>query len=80
MNSEEVIAKAREAMMQLITDPENQPSQFGTVMVEYMQREIEAEREACAKLLEGGSFLHDQSPAKLLADEAAKAIRARSNT
>ena len=66
--------------MQLITDPENQPSQFGTVMVEYMQREIEAEREACAKLLEGGSFLHDQSPAKLLADEAAKAIRARSNT
>ena len=36
-----------------------------------------AEREACAKLLEGGSFLHDQSPAKLLADEAAKAIRAR---
>ena len=37
-----------------------------------------AEREACAKLLEGGSFLHDQSPAKLLADEAAKAIRARS--
>ena len=41
---------------------------------------VKAEREACAKLLEGGSFLHDQSPAKLLADEAAKAIRARSNT
>ncbi len=39
---------------------------------------VKAEREACAKLLEGGSFLHDQSPAKLLADEAAKAIRARS--
>lgn len=39
-----------------------------------------AEREACAKLLEGGSFLHDQSPAKLLSDEAAKAIRARSNS
>jgi len=45
MNSEEVIAKAREAMMQLFTDPENQPSQFGTVTVEYMNREIEAERE-----------------------------------
>jgi len=41
---------------------------------------VKAEREACAKLLEGGSFLHDQSPAKLLADEAAKAIRARSDT
>jgi hypothetical protein len=38
------------------------------------------EREACAKLLENGSFFHDQSPAKLLADEAAKAIRARGNT
>ena len=45
-----------------------------------MKGAVEAEREACAKLLEGGSFLHDQSPAKLLADEAAKAIRARSNT
>jgi len=35
------------------------------------------EREACAKLLENGVFLHDQSPAKLLANEAAKAIRSR---
>jgi len=42
------------------------------------QAATKVEREACAKLLEGGSFLHDQSPAKLLADEAAKAIRARS--
>ena len=45
-----------------------------------IDKAVKAEREACAKLLEGGSFLHDQSPAKLLADEAAKAIRARSNT
>jgi len=35
------------------------------------------ERDACAKLLENGVFLHDQSPAKLLANEAAKAIRSR---
>jgi len=34
-----------ESIKQAITDPENQPSQFGTVTVEYMQREIEAERE-----------------------------------
>lgn len=27
---------------QAITDPENQPSQFGTVTMEYMQREIAA--------------------------------------
>jgi len=38
---------------------------------------VKAERESCAKLLEGGSFLHGQSTAKLLADEAAKAIRAK---
>ena len=44
---------------------------------EAWQAATKVEREACAKLLEGGSFLHDQSPAKLLADEAAKAIRAR---
>ena len=39
---------------------------------------IEQEREACAKLLENGRFLHDEAPAKILAKEAAKAIRARS--
>ena len=38
------------AMMQLFTDPENQPTQHGTVTVEYMQREIAAERERCANL------------------------------
>lgn len=48
----EAIDKEREAMMQLFTDPENQPTQHGTVTVEYMQREIEAEREACAKVCE----------------------------
>lgn len=36
----------RKSMMQLFTDPENQPTQYGTVTVEYMQREIEAERES----------------------------------
>lgn len=40
------------AVLQLFTDPENQPTQYGTVTVEYMQREIAAEREACAKLIE----------------------------
>lgn len=33
-------------------------------------------REQCAQMLLNGSFLHDQAPAKLLAVEAAKAIRA----
>ena len=40
-------SETRKFMVQLFTDPENQPSQYGTVTLEYMQREIEAEREAC---------------------------------
>ena len=32
-------------------------------------------REQCAVMLENGYFLHDQAPTKLLAMEAAKAIR-----
>jgi len=80
MNSEEVIAKAREAMMQLITDPENQPSQFGTVMVEYMQREIEAEREACAKVCDEivARYRHaDDAPEMVAANWCADGVRAR---
>jgi hypothetical protein len=38
---------------------------------------IRAEREACAKVLENGSFIHDQAPTKLFATEAAAAIRRR---
>ena len=47
-----VAAAERTSMMQLFTDPENQPTQHGTVTVEYMQREIAAEREACAQAAE----------------------------
>ena len=35
-------------VLRLFTDPENQPTQYGTVTLEYMQREIAAEHEACA--------------------------------
>ena len=48
--AELVRADERRAMMQLFTDPENQPTQHGTVTVNYMQREIADEREACAKV------------------------------
>jgi hypothetical protein len=37
---------------QLFTDPENQPTQYGTVTLKYMEKEIIKEREACAKLAE----------------------------
>lgn len=40
-----------------------------------LQEAINAERERCAKVIENGSFLHDQSPAALFAKEAAAAIR-----
>lgn len=36
---------------------------------------VEEERERCAKLIESGSFLHNQSPAAQFAKEAAAAIR-----
>jgi len=75
MTTEDIIKKAREAMMQLFTDPENQPSQFGTVTVEYMQREIEAEREACAKVCD--DIDAEYGGEDVLATWCAAAIRAR---
>ena len=39
-----------------------------------------AEREACAKVCEGGSFLHDDAPDARFGKACAAAIRARSNT
>ena len=47
-----VAAAERKMLMQLFTDPENQPTQHGTVTMEYMQQEIAAEREACAMVAE----------------------------
>lgn len=64
-----------ESIKQAITDPENQPSQFGTVTMEYMQREIVAEREACAKVCESRQTPGTGSVAIL--NGAADAIRAR---
>lgn len=56
---DDAVNAKHEAMMQLFTDPENQPTQHGTVTVEYMQREIAAEREACARIAERSeSALH----------------------
>lgn len=70
----------RESIMQAITDPENQPSQFGTVTLAYMQREVAAEREACAKICHDASVPLPgdlQSDAQWSALCLAIAIRAR---
>ena len=40
-----------ESIKQAITDPENQPSQFGTVTMEYMQREIGTVRDELLQVL-----------------------------
>jgi hypothetical protein len=62
-----VAAAERKTLMQLFTDPENQPTQHGTVTLEYMQQEIAAEREACAQIaFNAKTYI-----------EAAAAIRAR---
>ena len=71
----DAVEAERTAMMQLFTDPENQPTQHGTVTVEYMQREIEAEREACAKLADAADMYN-----RHISQEIAAAIRARGNT
>ncbi len=42
---EAALTAERASILQLFTDPENQPTQHGTVTLEYMQREITAERE-----------------------------------
>ncbi len=44
-----VAENVRESLIQVFTDPENQPSQYGTVTLEYMQHELDDERKACAK-------------------------------
>ena len=67
-------SEARKFMVQIFTDPENQPSQYGTVTLEYMEREIEAEREACARECEIQALDGVFAP-----DDLADAIRARGN-
>ena len=73
------LARADEhaSMMQLFTDPENQPTQNGTVTVEYMREQIAAEREACAKVCEAERVLGIDGERAYYGDLMAAAIRAR---
>lgn len=59
------------SILQAITDPENQPSQFGTVPVKYMEQQILQERKACIDIV-----IQNVSPA--MARECEDAINARS--
>ena len=49
---------------------------FSTTPDQALEQFAAKVREQCAQMLLNGSFLHDQSPARLIAIEAAKAIRA----
>ena len=72
-----VAAFEREAIESALTDPENQPSQWGTVTIEHMEQQVAAEREACAKVCEliDTSAFGTERPAP---NDCAAAIRARS--
>ena len=73
-----VEAAERKAIESALTDPENQPSQWGTVTIEHMEQQVAAEREACAKvceLIDTSAFGTDERPAP---NDCAAAIRARS--
>ena len=72
-----VAASKREAIESALTDPENQPSQWGTVAIEHMEQQVAAEREACAKVCEliDTSAFGTERPAP---NDCAAAIRSRS--
>ena len=84
-----VAAAERKSLMQLFTDPENQPTQHGTVTLEYMQRKIVAERkradqeismmsEHCAELiLTEREACARAAELSVSADHCAAIIRAR---
>lgn len=74
-----VAADERKAMMQLFTDPENQPTQYGTVTVEYMQRFMAAERQIVVDSLRKQAELAADDFDRRWALEMAAAVAARGN-
>ena len=70
----------RKAMIQLFTDPENQPTQYGTVTVEYMERFMAAERQRVVDSLKKQAELATDDYDRRWALEMAAAVAERSNT
>jgi hypothetical protein len=67
------------SIKQAITDPENQPSQFGTVTVDYMQRFMDAERQIVVDSLKRQAELAVDDFDRRWALEMAAAVAARRN-
>lgn len=75
-----VAAAERKAMIQLFTDPENQPTQYGTVTVEYMERFMAAERQRVVDSLKKQAELAADDYDRRWALEMAAAVAERRNT
>ena len=74
MTKDEIIALAKEAGV-LDVHSANVYMCSQSELFRFVNAIQAKERERCAKVIEDDHFLHDQSPAKLFADQAAKAIR-----
>ena len=73
MTQDEIIEMARQAGFFIIA---NSPDLFSK-LVAFANLVAAKEREACAKVCEGGNFLHDEAPDARLGKACAAAIRAR---
>lgn len=76
--AEKLVAEALLGNDQIKGEPDNYFVHRDTFLAT-VERAINEEREACARVIESGRFLHDQAPTKLFATEAAAAIRRRTN-
>jgi hypothetical protein len=64
-------------LVQAITDPENQPSQHGTVTLQYLREAIATEREQCALVCDQYDLEHRLAQNTSQAIACAAAIRER---
>lgn len=67
----------RKVWLQLFTDPENQPTQYGTVTVEYMEKFMAAERQMVVDSLKKQAELAADDYDRRWALEMAAAVAAR---
>ena len=79
MNRDDVIRMAREAGMPPVEITSDKPVLYPVpdAIQRFAALVAAAEREACAKVCEGGSFLHDDAPDARFGKACAAAIRAR---
>ena len=81
MNGEDIIRLAKEAGWRVDSEGEVLEGDGWHIQTDIVERFAElvaaAEREACAKVCENGTFLHDFAPEAVYSRACARAIRAR---